>query len=61
MRGPDNYSGTRAARPRHRFDQDTMVRQLITDALQMHGYKVLAASNGDEALLVSNSIRDRST
>ena len=27
-----------------------MVRQLITDALQIHGYKVITASNGDEAL-----------
>lgn len=27
-----------------------MVRQLITEALQIHGYKVLAAFNGDEAL-----------
>jgi signal transduction histidine kinase/CheY-like chemotaxis protein len=31
-------------------EDSDMVRELITDALQMHGYKVLAARNGDEAL-----------
>jgi len=34
-------------------DDSDMVRLVIANALEMRGYKVLTASNGDEALLLS--------
>jgi signal transduction histidine kinase/CheY-like chemotaxis protein len=34
-------------------EDSDMIRPVLTDALEMHGYKVLAARSGDEALLLS--------
>jgi PAS domain S-box-containing protein len=39
-------------------EDEDLVRQLITDALQMYGYRVLAAANAGEALLLSERHRD---